>query len=165
MHALVVINFKRKKKLTIVRFAHSRHYEVPRANQNLGLVDRDNQRRQAHSGCMWTLSNIQTESAQGTVVDDASSLATLGETANRPMSLRGPELPCHGRLLLSVDRGVARKKCNDISVRGQDEGRHRPFRFSGRNCVWQRSAICVAGIPMICWEHQDYSHNRKPVPT
>ena len=30
----------------------SRHYEVPRANQNLSLVARDNQRRQAHSGCM-----------------------------------------------------------------------------------------------------------------
>ena len=143
----------------------SRHYEVPRANQNLGLVARDNQRRQAHSGCMWTLSNIQTESAQGTVVDDTSSLATLGETGNRPMSLRRSELPCHGRLLLSVDRGVARKEYNNSSVLGQDEGRLRPFRFSGRNCVWQRSAICVVGIPIICWEQQDYSHNLKPVPT
>ena len=45
------------------------------------------------------------------------------------------ELPCHGRLLLSVDRGVARKEYNNSSVRGQDEGRLRPFRFSGRNCV------------------------------
>ncbi len=65
----------------------SRHYEVPRANQNFGLVARDNQRRQADSGCMWTLSNVQTEAAQRTVVDDASSLATLGETGNLPMSL------------------------------------------------------------------------------
>ena len=30
----------------------SRHYEVPPANQNFGLVARDNQIRQAHSDCM-----------------------------------------------------------------------------------------------------------------
>ena len=67
---------------------------------------------------------------------------TLGETGNRPMSLR-TELPCHSRLLLSVDRGIARKEYHNSSVRGQDEGRLRPFWFSRRHCVRQRSAIFV----------------------
>ena len=66
---------------------------------------------------------------------------------NRPISLRRTELPCHSRLLLSVDRSIAHKEYHNSSVRGQDEGR---LRFSRRNCVRQRSAICVVGIPVVC---------------
>ena len=67
---------------------------MPRTNFYFGSGARDNQRRHAYS-FMRTLPNIQTESAQATVNDHTSSLATLGETGYRPVSLWRSELPSH----------------------------------------------------------------------
>ena len=64
------------------------------------------------------------------------------------MSLRWLELPCHGRLLLQVDRGVALKSTTTAAC-VSNEGRLRPFRFSRRNSARQRIAICVNAIPIV----------------